>query len=402
MHKEAAAPFGWSDIPSTANVSHVPFQENGGPPFVIFDDARSSSQIRIYRNPSEIVETSDPTEIKSCLRKIQAAVDGGSHAAGFLSYGAGFALEPRLAPLLAVQEEQYPLLWFGLFENAEIMPTDVLQNHAAQEGIAPVPAWSEREYLRAVRRVQDYIAAGDCYQVNLTFDAMVSAVQAPFALYGRMRGSQKAGWGGMLFDGRKMLLSASPELFFAVRRGKIWVRPMKGTAPRNANRTLDEKMRTRLACSKKDRAENLMIVDLLRNDLSRISQAGSVQVPGLFDIESYPTVFQMTSTVTADLQEGIKAADIITALFPCGSVTGAPKIRAMEIINELERPRRAYTGSMGFIEPDGTSAFNVLIRTIELDRDRGIGTMGLGSAIVADSDPKQEWAECLTKMRFVQ
>lgn len=370
-------------------------------PFILFDDARSASRARIYRNPYEIVETCDPGQIRSCLDRVQAAVDAGSHAAGFISYGTGLALEPRLAPLLAARNGTDTLLWFGLFTNAETISPDDLHSRAARDGIFPVPAWSEQDYRRAVTRVQDYIAAGDCYQVNLTFDAIVSGVRDPLALYGRMRRSQNAGWGGILFDGRKMLLSSSPELFFAAQKGKICVRPMKGTAPRSADRMHDEETRARLTCSEKDRAENLMIVDLLRNDISRIARAGSVQVPALFAIEPYPTVFQMTSTVTADLQEDVRAVDIIATLFPCGSVTGAPKIRAMEIIEELERSRRAYTGSMGFIEPGGTSAFNVLIRTIELDRHTGTGSMGLGSAIVADSGSDQEWAECLTKMRFL-
>jgi para-aminobenzoate synthetase component I len=398
----AAAPSGWSDFSPVGGARAVRFRPDGSQPFILFDDARSPLPIRLYRNPFRIVETCDPGQVRSCLDAIQTAVDAGAHAAGFLAYNAGLALEPRLTPFLKPDNVEHKLLWFGLFETAEAILPEALRDHGADSSVNPMPAWSEPEYQRAVGCVQNYIAAGDCYQVNLTFDALIANVSDAFALYGRIRMAQRAGWGGMLSDGKNMLLSCSPELFFAAKEQQIWARPMKGTAPRSPDSSLDATMRAEFASSKKDRAENLMIVDLLRNDLSRISSAGSVQVPSLFDIESYPTVFQMTSTITARILDHLKSVDILAALFPCGSVTGAPKIRAMEIINELERPRRAYTGSMGFIEPGGSSIFNVLIRTVELDRHTGAGTLGLGSAIVSDSSAEQEWTECLTKMRFIQ
>lgn len=396
------APSGWSDFSPVGGAHGVPFQPGGSQPFVLFDDARSPLPSRLYQNPFQIIETCDPAQVRPCLNAIQVAVDAGAHAAGFLAYNAGLALEPCLAPFLQPGNEEHKLLWFGLFETAEAILPEALRNHGGDSSVNPIPAWSEDEYQRAVGHVQDYIAAGDCYQVNLTFDALIADVPDPFALYGRIRMAQRAGWGGMLSDGKNMLLSCSPELFFAAKDRRIWARPMKGTAPRSPDGALDAAIRAKLSSSEKDRAENLMIVDLLRNDLSRISSAGSVHVPSLFDIESYPTVFQMTSTITANVLDHLKPVDLLAALFPCGSVTGAPKIRAMEIINELERPRRAYTGSMGFIEPGGSSVFNVLIRTLELDRHTGSGTLGLGSAIVSDSSPEQEWTECLTKMRFIQ
>ena len=217
----------------------------------------------------------------------------------------------------------------------------------------------------------------------------------PLALYAAIRPRARAGWGGIVFTGRHWLLSFSPELFFTVVGGRATARPMKGTAPAGSDPDA-------LRRDPKQRAENLMIVDLIRNDLSRLSKPGTVEVPSLFEVETYPTLLQMTSTVTAELEEGRDAVDLIETIFPCGSVTGAPKIRAMEIIAGLEREQRGpYTGSIGRVAPDGEAAFNVAIRTLVLEKGGGVARIGLGSGIVADSVAAEEWRECLAKGGFV-
>ena len=217
----------------------------------------------------------------------------------------------------------------------------------------------------------------------------------PLALYAAIRPRARAGWGGIVFTGEHWLLSFSPELFFTLEAGRVTARPMKGTAPAGSD---PEALRG----DPKQRAENLMIVDLLRNDLSRLSKPGTVKVPALFEVETYPTVLQMTSTVTGELEDGRGAVDLLETIFPCGSVTGAPKIRAMEIIAALEREQRGpYTGSIGRLAPDGEAAFNVAIRTLVLRGGESVARLGLGSGIVADSVAADEWRECLAKGEFV-
>ncbi len=214
-----------------------------------------------------------------------------------------------------------------------------------------------------------------------------------------MRGNAEAGHGGYIDDGERALLSFSPELFFRIEDGTIVSRPMKGTAPRGADADEDERLRSRLAQSEKERAENLMIVDLIRNDLGRVAETGSVRVEELFKVETYPTVHQMVSTIRADLVPGATPHDIVRALFPCGSITGAPKLRAMEIIRELEEtPRGLYCGAIGSFSPDGSAAFNVAIRTLTIEGNEG--TLGIGGGLVADSSADAEYDECLIKARF--
>jgi para-aminobenzoate synthetase/4-amino-4-deoxychorismate lyase len=225
---------------------------------------------------------------------------------------------------------------------------------------------------------------------------------SPLALYANLRRRTRAGHGGIVFTGEHWLLSFSPELFFTLKSGRLTTRPMKGTAERGRGAAEDAAAAATLREDPKQRAENLMIVDLLRNDLSRVSKPGTVKVPALFEIETYPTVHQMTSTVVAEIEGGRDAVDVVEALFPCGSVTGAPKIRAMEIIAGLEEgPRQAYTGSIGMLSPNGDAAFNVAIRTLKLKAGEGRASMGLGSGIVADSRAADEWRECLAKGAFV-
>ncbi|HET7775400.1 MAG TPA: aminodeoxychorismate synthase component I [Azospira sp.] len=268
-------------------------------------------------------------------------------------------------------------------------------------GIAELtPGLAEDAYGAAVARILAYIAAGDCYQVNFTFPLHFQAYGHPLALYARLRQRQPTALGGLVLTPERRLLSLSPELFVERRGDFLITRPMKGTAPRGEDAAADAARRAALAASEKDRAENLMIVDLLRNDLGRVAQTGSVRVERLFAIETYPTLFQMTSTVTARAP-GIGLGQALAALSPCGSITGAPKVRAMEIIEELEAaPRGLYTGSLGLLAPDGDFRLNVAIRSLEVGAD-GRGVMGVGSGIVIDSEPAAEYRECLLKARFL-
>ena len=368
------------------------------PPFILLDDARAvgAAPARLYTDPVEIVTTRRPEEVATALDALRTATRGGLHAAGYLAYEAGAALEPRLA---TADAEDAPLLWFGLFRGyREIAPGDVADLLPDPVGGwlgTPVPDVSQGDYEAQLARVKDLIEAGDIYQANLTFRSTVATAGHPLALYAGLRARSANPYGAVVATGKQWLLSLSPELFFALHDGKVTTRPMKGTAPPDA----DPKLLTE---DPKQRAENLMIVDLLRNDLSRVAATGSVAVPELFRVEHYPTVQQMTSTVTAQLAEGRDAVDVVHALYPCGSITGAPKIRAMEAIAEIEGRRRGvYTGSIGRIDPSGDAAFNVAIRTLVLDEGYDGAQLGLGSGIVADSVAASEWTECLAKGAFV-
>jgi para-aminobenzoate synthetase/4-amino-4-deoxychorismate lyase len=391
------------------------------PPFVLLDDARSNGAVdaRLYRGPREIFVARRPEEVRKMLDRADAALDReGGTLAGYIAYEAGLALEPRLSSLAESRcGAGGPLVWLGLFESCETVPAADMPawfaRHAAGEaGIGPLePQLSPGGYACAFARLQEAIHAGDIYQANLTFPLAGSWRGDPLSLYAAMRPAAAAGYGGLIFDGSHWLLSFSPELFFALSDGEAKAKPMKGTRPRGRSETEDRLLADDLAGSEKDRAENLMIVDLMRNDLSRVAQAGSVQVARPFTVETYPTVHQMVSTVHARLQPGRGPADMLRALFPCGSITGAPKIRAMELIGEAERDTRGpYCGAIGRIERDnasGTSraAFNVAIRTLRLspgENGQGRAVLGVGSAIVADSQIMPEWRECLVKGGFVR
>ena len=389
-------------------------------PFILLDDARpqGASAARFYEAPREVVVAHRVDEVLPALERIAALQASGAQLAGFFAYEAGLALEERLEPLAAQRSGAVgPLVWFGAFDGfTEIAADEVPGWLAARaQGSAQVgpldPALSPGGYAKAFAEMQARIAAGDIYQANLTFPLAGSYRGDPLALYAAARPAAGAGYGGVLFDGTHWLLSFSPELFFAERDGAAMVKPMKGTRPRGRDAAEDARLKQELEHSEKDRAENLMIVDLLRNDLSRVAQAGSVKVDHPFAVESYPTVHQMVTTVRAQLQDGKGAVDMLRALFPCGSITGAPKIRAMELIGAVERDARGpYCGAIGRIDADGPNgtgeaAFNVAIRTLRLtpgENQHGRAVLGVGSAIVADSEVMAEWRECLVKGGFVR
>lgn len=376
----------------------VPFASG---PLVLLDDARPmGADARLYQNPIEILTTTEPAAVPDLLAKIGK----GGHWAGFLSYEAGLALEPKLAA--TAKADGQPLLWFARFDGFETIQKDVLDdwlpNPAGAWAGPPRPRWTQQDYAVAFDQVQALIRSGDIYQANLTLRADVPLMGDPLALYAGLRRRAAAGYGAVIWTGADVILSLSPELFFALKDGKITAKPMKGTALRGHDVASDVAAKQALRADPKQRAENLMIVDLLRNDLSRVAQPGSVHVPDLFKVESYPTVHQMISTVTAHCRADATFADVVRAIFPCGSITGAPKIRAMEVINAIEgAPRGIYTGSIGRVDANGDAAFNVAIRTLHLPKGATQATLGLGGGIVADSRVADEWAECQAKGRFV-
>ncbi len=377
-------------------------------PFILLDDARTegASDARLYEDALEVVIARRVDEVEAALAQI-AATPG--DWAGYLAYEAGLALEPRLMPLAQERTGAAgPLVWFARFAKVTRMASAEVERWLADKAqgqgrLGPMgAALSCGGYAKAFNHVQEAIRAGDIYQANLTFPLAGTWDGDPLAIYADVRRDSRAGYGGVIWDGAHWHLSFSPELFFKLADGEARVRPMKGTAPRGATPEEDARFKADLSASVKDRAENLMIVDLMRNDLSRVSNAGSVKVEAPFAIESYPTVHQMVTTVRAKLAPGEDVSSLLRAIFPCGSITGAPKIRAMEIIHQAERDARGlYCGSIGRIDPSGDAAFNVAIRTVRLSGD-GRAVMGVGSAVVADSVMIGEWRECVVKGNFLR
>lgn len=354
-----------------------------------------------------VVTAEGPGDLPGAFAALDAARLRGAWVAGYVAYETGYALEPRLAPLMPGGGIG-PLLAMGIFAGPEDAgPT--LGTAAARAGSArmtlPEPAIPRSDYDAAMARVLDYIGAGDVYQVNLTFP-MTARLESgtPLGLYGALRRTGAVGHGALVDLGvGPVVVSRSPELFFKVEAGgRIVARPMKGTAPRDPDPARDAAIAAALQASAKDRAENLMIVDLLRSDISRLSEVGSVKVPALFAMERYSTVHQMTSTIEGRLKGQPGFGDLMRALFPCGSVTGAPKIRAMEVIREVESaPRGVYCGAVGWMAPNGTADFSVAIRTLSIFDD-GRLVMNVGGGVVIDSTAEGEWEEALWKARFVK
>jgi len=375
------------------------FQPPDRAPVVLLDDATPGRErLTRFAGARGVIRADRPEEVPGAFAAIERARADGHHVAGYFSYELGYLLETRLRPLLP-PARAVPLLWFGVFERAE-------DGHLEAQGRAYAGPlrheWDAQGYHRRFERVRRYIADGDIYQANLSFRSRFAFAGEARALYASLRARSNAAYGAFLDDGERQILSLSPELFFALAPdGSLTAKPMKGTIARGPDPASDEAARAKLAASEKDRAENLMIVDLLRNDLGRIAEIGSVGVEDLFSVETYPTLHTMVSTVRARLKPGADLATIVRALFPCGSVTGAPKIRAMEIIAELEAsPRGLYCGAIGHFSPDGAARFNVAIRTLTICG--GAGDLGIGGAVVQDSTSQGEFDECLLKARYYE
>jgi len=359
----------------------------------------------LFRNARKVVLAHSAADVAPALAEAEAARARGAWVAGYVAYEAGLALETKLArlPLRAAG----PLLALGVYEGP--CPAEATLAEAAREGAqstmtAPEPAVTRGAYGRAMKSVLAYIAAGDCYQVNLTFPMTARLVSgSPLGLYGAFRRTGAVGHGAYVDLGVvPIVVSRSPELFFRLEAGgRIVARPMKGTAPRDPDPARDAAIAAALQASEKDRAENLMIVDLLRNDISRLARVGSVKVPALFAMERYATVHQMTSTIEGQLADPPTLPALMAALFPCGSVTGAPKIRAMQVIAEMEPSARGvYCGAIGWMAPDGRADFSVAIRTLSVTGQDIV--MNVGGGVVHGSTAQGEWEEALWKARFVK
>lgn len=348
-------------------------------------------------NPSRTFIARRVEEVWPLLERAEAHARSGAYAAVMISYEAAPAFDSALS---AHPVAEFPLAWAAVFPRA----SELVQE---QRGTLTSGAWTPKvsrdEYESAIRNIKEFIAAGDTYQVNYSFPLISSFSGDAHAWYRELCVAQGAPYSVYLDLGRYQVLCLSPELFFERRGDHVRTKPMKGTIGRGRWLDEDHKNAASLRESKKDRAENVMIVDLLRNDLGKVSVPGSVRVSSLFDVERFETVWQMTSTVESTLRPNTSLAELMSALFPCGSVTGAPKIRTMQIIRELEPfPRGIYTGAIGFLRPGGDCIFNVAIRTLVIDSQTSIATFGVGGGVTIDSTAEGEYEECLVKSRFLQ
>lgn len=376
--------------------------------FVLLDNSSGrGAPSLLFSDPVDVVTAFEPADVAAALARLEAGVAQGLHAAGFFAYELGYALEPKIAALMP-KGRNVPLLWFGLYRAPQSMREAEVDHWLAThtrsgsyQFTSVTCAWDQAAYERRFSAVQDKIRAGDIYQLNLTFKARFRLEGSPLTFYRDLRQRQRVAYAGIVDTGEVTVLSASPELFIEKHGPVVATRPMKGTAPRAGTPEADADQRRVLSSDVKQRAENLMIVDLMRNDLGRIAEVGSVSVTDLFTVETYRTLHQLTSGVKATLKDDVGLADLIRAIFPPGSVIGAPKIRAMELIREYEtEPRGVYCGAIGHITPAGEALFNVAIRTPVVFRD-GRGEMGIGSGVVYDSVGAKEYAECLLKMKFL-
>lgn len=392
------------------------------PGAVLLQTARpgaESSLSRLFLSPLRCLQAHTADDLPLLFEAIDQTLDQGGCAAGFFSYECGAAFEPTAAPP-APSDSSTPLAWFGLYERSfdfdhrtgtfangsppGFQPLDPPAPHAPAPRIEPGPGPTPETFAAAIHAIHQWIRAGDVYQLNFTYPLGLRVDCGPAALYAHLLRSQPVPYAALVhWQPGRHILSLSPELFFRIdpegSARRITTRPMKGTAPRGRTTAEDIAIAQQLRHDEKNRAENVMIVDLLRNDLGRLCRFGSVEAQSLFAVERYPTLWQMTSTVTGLLRDGVRSGQLLRALFPCGSITGAPKVRAMQLLAQLEaRPRGVYTGAIGFFSPQST-VFNVAIRTLEMHADHA--TMGVGSGIVIDSRADDEFRECQLKASFL-
>lgn len=368
-----------------------------------------------FGKPLRVITATRVQDVRAALDAVARETAAGRYAAGFVSYEAAPAFDHALKVRAgSTRENALPLLWFAIVEPGEVSQTPPVAG-LEMYNVAPWQADTPpREYAKAIATIRESIRNGDIYQANYTLRLQSEFSGCAHAWYEDLRRDSHGRFNAFLDIGSHRILSLSPELFFSWDGHTLRTRPMKGTAKRVAAPAVesatwknwhedDERLAQALLASTKNRAENLMIVDLLRNDVSHVAKPGSVQVPHLFTLETYPTLYQMTSTVTAETRAGTTIADIFAALFPCGSITGAPKIKSSEVIAALETtPRDVYCGAIGYISPDGTCVFNVAIRTVVIDSATGAATCGVGGGIVWDSVAEDEYAEALAKAAFMK
>ncbi|WP_083202271.1 aminodeoxychorismate synthase component I [Stappia indica] len=377
---------------------------------VLFDAGAGTALL--FARPRRVIACREIDGVEAALAEAEAAARAGFHVAGYIAYEAGFAFEEKLRPL-APRDPALPLVRFAVFDAPEQLSLGeglarIGAGDIAQEGCGRTDArvdgfeLTREAYDAAFAAVRAHLAKGDIYQANLTMRARGQITGDPARLFARLLLSQPVGHAAYLRTDTRTVLSLSPELFLERRGTRVATRPMKGTAPRGATGEEDRRIARALASDPKSQAENVMIVDLMRNDLSRIAATGSVQVPRLFEVEPYATLFQMTSTVEGEVSAGTGFAACMRELFPCGSITGAPKLSAMQIIHRLESgPRGIYTGGIGHLEPSGDFRFNVAIRTLVVEAD-GRFEAGAGSGLVFDSASTPEYDECRLKLAFLE
>lgn len=381
-------------------------------PFVLLDNSLGSAEEKLsylFLEPVDVLICDSADQIDECLYKIAAGVKAGLYAAGWFSFELGYYLEKKLLKLMP-QHRKYPLIWFGLFSKFKPLTNEEVNKFIRENSMNKPPSYriedlspniSKSDYHQTISKIKQYLKNGDTYQVNYTFKYKFKVQGNAFNLYEDLRVNQKCEYGALIQTKDELVLSLSPELFVHKTTDSITCKPMKGTIKRGKSKEEDESLAHRLHTDPKSIAENMIIVDLLRNDLGKIAEIGSVKVTDLLCIEKYGTLFQMTSTIKAIVDKDKSLIEYIKLLFPSGSITGAPKIRTMEIINKLEvEPREIYTGSIGHFSPDNTFCLNVAIRTLVIDNN-GRGEIGIGSGIVHDSDTLQEYEECLLKAKFL-
>ncbi|MEK0291457.1 aminodeoxychorismate synthase component I [Caldifermentibacillus hisashii] len=368
-------------------------------PLLAFEFASSTGEIipYLFKDPLEIIEAYTFEDVLTGLDRIQDAINQGYYAAGFLSYESA----PAFHQVLKVKNgNTMPLLWFGIFSE----PDHAYVNRTRSFSLSDwQPDVSQREYRTAISQIKNAIKKGITYQTNYTLQLNARFQGDAISLFTQMKNAQAANYSAYIHTGEFSVISASPELFFHLKDNVLTTKPMKGTVKRGKTFEEDREKAEWLYQSEKNRAENIMIVDLLRNDLGMIAEIGTVHVEKLFEIEPYPTVHQMTSTIKAKLKSNTKFVDIFKAIFPCGSITGAPKASTMKIIAELEKaPREVYCGTIGFITPDKEAIFNVPIRTIIIDNKSGKATYGVGGGITWDSTAEDEYNEVLAKSSILE
>lgn len=359
---------------------------------ILMRDAITGSWLR-FDAPIRVLQTPSPGDVPALLRAVETAVEReGLHAAGFVAYDAAPGFDPAL---VALRDPEFPAAWFALYAEpvAAPHPSSHPSQGASSTWLRTITAGQHRQ---AVNRIRDWIRSGDTYQVNFTHRLRAAWSESPATFFARLVAAQNPEYGAFIDTGRWVVCSASPELFLRVDGDRVESRPMKGTAARAAGLSADRAAAEALRTSAKDRAENVMIVDMVRHDLGRVAEPGSVVVDGLFAVQPLPNAWQMTTTVRARSSAGL--AELFVAAFPPASITGAPKARTMEIIAGLEdSPRRIYTGAVGFVAPGRRMQFSVAIRTLLIDRHRDTAEFGVGGGIVWDSDAGAEWEECRIK-----
>ncbi|MFE0504898.1 aminodeoxychorismate synthase component I [Peribacillus butanolivorans] len=361
-----------------------------------FTDKQDVKKTLYFTEPKEVFIAHSLQDVLPQFQKVQAAIEQGYYAAGYVSYEAAPAFEKSFK---VKEGAKMPLLWFGIFEKPEEFPGKITGSFQLNDW---EPETDSHTYHSGFQTIKAEIEKGNTYQVNYTMRLQSMFEGDDFAFYDRLKRAQRSNYSAYLNIGTHRILSASPELFFRWEDGQLITRPMKGTVKRGITVKTDQANADWLACSEKNQAENLMIVDLLRNDLGMIAEQGSVQVPKLKEIEKYPTVWQMTSTITAKTKPKTTIIDIFKALFPCGSITGAPKIKTMEIITELENsPREVYCGAIGFITPECEAVFNVPIRTVVIEKETGKAEYGVGGGITWDSVLLEEYDEAFLKAKLL-